>query len=549
MNTRQKKIIELLKLNSCEISELAKLFEVSEKTIKNDIDYLRNVKKITIINNNKIVYIPLEFLVESENYTDDLYSCKLQVYILLCYSPVQISYFLNYSKQKIYFDTQNLESKMKLLTPLRLLNPIILLSKNELEIIYTNCNIKGSNKSEELIKKIYSNNSSTYFKNSNISDILSVFKDIESSNFEQYEQEAYKLSTELRVNIENVLYNKLNDVDSYYLFQHIKSNYVYLKYNLEREFSNFTYIYHKYSENLKTVCMIIKSTLKNHGLSVIENQVLFIAIHFLKVSRPKEVVLVCESGYSTAFILKKQLEQYFTNFKITGILPKSEIENLILYDKLVVSTVPLQKVDALEVSSQLTKEDIDKLKQHLEINQRPMDKASKLYELYKPLFKRNITYNIFLEYYEGKIDRPMLNDLLTEKYIQQTTETMNWQYAIEKAAQPLVKNNKIEQRYVDAMINSIVVNGPYVCFTDKFAMPHARPEDGVNETSMSLLISKNPVDFAGKQVQVFVVLASADNDSHLLALTQLTEYISDPAFIEDLIKSTTKQEVIERIQL
>lgn len=56
----------------------------------------------------------------------------------------------------------------------------------------------------------------------------------------------------------------------------------------------------------------------------------------------------------------------------------------------------------------------------------------------------------------------MLNDLLTEQTIKlhQTADT--WQEAITKAAQPLLDQNAIKPSYVEAMIQSVHQNGPYI---------------------------------------------------------------------------------------
>ncbi|MFB8734775.1 PTS sugar transporter subunit IIA [Bacillus sp. SL00103] len=43
------------------------------------------------------------------------------------------------------------------------------------------------------------------------------------------------------------------------------------------------------------------------------------------------------------------------------------------------------------------------------------------------------------------------------------------------------------------MIQSVDQNGPYIVIAPQVAIPHARPEDGVNELSMSLMTFEQPV--------------------------------------------------------
>lgn len=90
----------------------------------------------------------------------------------------------------------------------------------------------------------------------------------------------------------------------------------------------------------------------------------------------------------------------------------------------------------------------------------------------------------------------LLTRLLTKDCIQLANFVHSWQEAIHLAARPLVQQNKIEQRYVEAMIQSIEQYGSYIVITPKVAIPHARPSDGVYELAMSLLRLQQPVFLA-----------------------------------------------------
>ncbi|MGY4787674.1 PTS sugar transporter subunit IIA [Bacillus sp. OHL2] len=134
----------------------------------------------------------------------------------------------------------------------------------------------------------------------------------------------------------------------------------------------------------------------------------------------------------------------------------------------------------------------------------------------------------------------MLNDLLTEQTIKlhQTADT--WQEAITKAAQPLLEQNAIKPSYVEAMIQSVHQNGPYIVIAPQVAIPHARPEDGVNKLSMTLMSFKQPISFSKdgkKQVRLVIVLAAIDSMSHLKALKQLTMLLSEEKRTKQLIEA------------
>ena len=97
------------------------------------------------------------------------------------------------------------------------------------------------------------------------------------------------------------------------------------------------------------------------------------------------------------------------------------------------------------------------------------------------------------------------------------------------------------------MINAVEEYGPYMVLTDNFALMHARPEDGVNETSMALLVSENKLDMKGKPVKLFLILAAADDNSHIEALSEITELLSEP-FNFELFMRGDKKEILELIK-
>lgn len=143
----------------------------------------------------------------------------------------------------------------------------------------------------------------------------------------------------------------------------------------------------------------------------------------------------------------------------------------------------------------------------------------------------------------------LLTRLLTKDCIQLANFVHSWQEAIHLAARPLVQQNKIEQRYVEAMIQSIEQYGSYIVITPKVAIPHARPSDGVHELAMSLLRLQQPVFFNPNQpVYLLIVLAAIDNTSHLQALADLAAVLQDPDQIEGLIACQHADMICEKIK-
>lgn len=123
-------------------------------------------------------------------------------------------------------------------------------------------------------------------------------------------------------------------------------------------------------------------------------------------------------------------------------------------------------------------------------------------------------------------------------------QVKDWKEAIRKVAEPLLKRGEIENSYVDAIFNKIEKMGNYIIIEPKIAMPHARPEDGVNKTCISLLKINEGVLFDGEDEKVYLMfmLAASDNSSHIDILKDLMNIIDDEDQIEKLILAKSIEE-------
>ncbi|GAB2324221.1 hypothetical protein IRB23M11_18430 [Alkalibacterium sp. m-11] len=130
----------------------------------------------------------------------------------------------------------------------------------------------------------------------------------------------------------------------------------------------------------------------------------------------------------------------------------------------------------------------------------------------------------------------MLKQYLSEETMQHKTSVDNWEEAITVAARPLLNKGVIDDSYVEAMIDSVEKNGPYIVLKDYFALPHAQAGKGVNKVGMSLLTLEEPVDLKGNEVKVFLVLAAVDASAHLGALSEVSELLMDDEKFEIVLQ-------------
>lgn len=136
---------------------------------------------------------------------------------------------------------------------------------------------------------------------------------------------------------------------------------------------------------------------------------------------------------------------------------------------------------------------------------------------------------------------------INDKTIQTNVDINTWEEAVIRGSEPLLENGDIEKKYVDAMIEAVYKYGPYMVLADNFALMHSRPENGVLNTSMALITTKHALDMNGKPVKVFLILAAKDNQSHVKALSQITEILSEESnFLK--IMDGKKEEILSMIK-
>ncbi|MGK7379302.1 BglG family transcription antiterminator [Planococcus sp. 1R117A] len=376
---------------------------------------------------------------------------------------------------------------------------------------------------------------------------------------------------------ERLAFVHLQDKELLYeqLYIHFKPAYHRLKYGLPQVNPITGRVQKVYPELHHLVRKTLQILERKLGKAVPEDEVAYFTIHFggwlrrqgTALDDRKRAIVVCPNGVGISNILIYTLRELFPDILFLDVLSVRSAANYQLPYDLVFSTVHM-RTDALlfvvppilevqekhvlrqQVMQELygyTTGNID-VGSFLKIiskyatihNASELEKALQS-NLYSPSRKQT-------KFSLKEAEKPVLGELLTLQTIQLQPSAASWQQAIQSAAQPLVESGTVEECYVKAMIESIEANGPYVVITPGVAIPHARPEQGVNSLSMSLLKLEEPVEFASdKPVQLIIVLAASDSDSHLRALIQLTQLLNEPANIKRMLEISDKTELMEFI--
>ncbi|EKO3626260.1 PTS sugar transporter subunit IIA [Vibrio metschnikovii] len=120
--------------------------------------------------------------------------------------------------------------------------------------------------------------------------------------------------------------------------------------------------------------------------------------------------------------------------------------------------------------------------------------------------------------------------------------------ALELACSTLIAQGKVNKSYLDAIKEKHQEIGAYYVLAPKIAMPHARPEDGVNEAGLQVTIFKHGVDLESEDngdVYLSVTLAAVDSDSHIQTIVALSELFQNDDDINAIISSESKDDIVK----
>lgn len=144
----------------------------------------------------------------------------------------------------------------------------------------------------------------------------------------------------------------------------------------------------------------------------------------------------------------------------------------------------------------------------------------------------------------------MLSHLLSEQRIHIVDDISSWEDAIHLVCKPLVESQDIQPKYIDAIIQSTKELGPYYVLAPMIAMPHARPEEGVNNNALSLLVVRNGVKFHSEEndpVKILLLLAAKDSNQHIELITSISEFFCSEGDVLEVSKAIEIQQIIEII--
>lgn len=329
---------------------------------------------------------------------------------------------------------------------------------------------------------------------------------------------------------------------------------------------------------------IVRRALDDNGLSQLmemtDDEVTYVLLHFEAAlvgdgserRRHANVVVVCSTGVGTAELLAAELRRSF-DVNIIANVPSHRARGLVgdVGIDLVVSTVELDvSVPCVVVRPIPREDDMDRIARALrelgfsgDVDLPPLRDlgagARKVARILRHNPGRNQEAQLMSELrsllekreWIGQERSYMLSELLEGGHVVLDAECETWQEAVRASGMPLVATGDITEEYIDAVIANIEEAGPYVVITKHVALPHATNRVGVNETAMSCVRLRTPVEFGSAEndpVKYEFMLATVDATSHLQALMSLVGLLRTQEFLDLLATATHGDEIVSYVR-
>ena len=361
------------------------------------------------------------------------------------------------------------------------------------------------------------------------------------------------------------------------LFQHIIPAYYRIFFDVYYSNPLLEKIKNDYCELFELTKIILKPLEKEMGIEISESEIAYFTIHFggyLENSRVEErqnlkAVVVCPNGISSSLIMSTTIRDTFPEITIINSNNLDDISDIdegsyeIVFTTTYISTNkkmyimspilnPIEKDILRERVSkdfpQITKSQMVKTRELLQIIERHArieDRDNLVNEINNYIYRKD-SIN------ERKMKT--LPELLDKSLIKISNKSLTWREAIHEASLNLLEQNYINEDYIQAMIETVENIGPYIVLAPRVAVPHARPERGVNKLGISLLKLNQEVDFnvngeedPDRHVRLIFVLAAVDGEAHLKALTQLAKILDNEDYINQLISSNDVEDLYSKI--
>ncbi|MFB4167237.1 BglG family transcription antiterminator [Virgibacillus sp. JSM 102003] len=358
------------------------------------------------------------------------------------------------------------------------------------------------------------------------------------------------------------------------LLQHIKPAYYRIKYQLSETISlqgtlskEFKELHHLVKRSTGPLADLVGSRIPDSEVSYITMLIGgWMKRQGASIEKKTKAIVVCPQGVSVSRLMFNELSELFPEFVFLDSLSVREFLNYKLdYDivfaptfletdkKLFIAKAFLGREEKKRLRKQVMLELHGYLPHDLNVeellaiirNHASIENEHALAEDLQRYVKRDDDSSVS----QNTVSKTLnLDELIKPDTITLKKSADSWEEAVRLSAQPLVESGAITPDYVEAMLR-YSDEDPYIVIGPNIAIPHASPEEGVNQVGMSLLRLEEGVEFSSDyRIHLIIVIAAVDKQQHLHALMQLMELSGSQQDRNQLINAQTKEAIHSVIQ-
>lgn len=127
-------------------------------------------------------------------------------------------------------------------------------------------------------------------------------------------------------------------------------------------------------------------------------------------------------------------------------------------------------------------------------------------------------------------------------------EVKNWEEAIEIASIPLLKDECINQNYVEEVKENISKESYRFLVDHDIILAHSRPNEDVKQNGLSFLKINKGVKFPNienKNIKLIFIISALNTRQHMSWLQEFATIMDDVNTVEELNNATTKDEIVD----
>jgi mannitol operon transcriptional antiterminator len=362
--------------------------------------------------------------------------------------------------------------------------------------------------------------------------------------------------------------NKEELVNSIYL--HIKLSYQYYCYSMPSINPLQDEIKDNYPDLFKITelcCMKLKD---KFPYLLFESEITYLTMHFgafmhhAQKTGHANVLLTCLNVTTSSKLLKTEIENQFDNIAVIDTIKISEINSYSEKTKIdfVISTVNFTcKYPIILVHPILTAADKANIASLMMLLNIEYKTDSRQFKSLLDIVKRNVDETVYLRIKNEMCDylnlggsflnipagyQVTLLDMMEQYGLQiHEAEEQCWEDAIHKTAEVLLADRCINENYIETIVSLARQHGPYFVISERIAVAHAQPKDGVFKIGVSLSIYKKGLDIIGKgNVQFLFVLATPNQNEHMHILQNIACLNEHPEIMNQMVEAGCEEDVL-----